>query len=391
MTVKRIADGVYYTGTVDWDRRTFDELVEIPRGTSYNSYLIRGSGASALIDTTEPSRAGELLKNLDSVGVEPDYIISQHAEQDHSGALPELIERYPDAEVLGTAPCLELLENLLDFRGDMRAIKDGEKLSLGDKTLEFRVTPWVHWPDTMVTYLEEEGILFSCDFFGSHLATSELMEERPGEILREARRYYAHIMMPFPQMVRSNLRKISDLDISIIAPSHGPLIMEPGMIMDAYSHWSSGGSGKTVILHVTMHGSTEIMVSRLTEALMEHDVSVRPLNVASADSGELLTELVDASFLVIASPTVLTGPHPKIAAALYITGAMRPPIKYAAVVGSYGWGTRIESEVKGILSRLNLEYLDPVLVKGLPGDEDLEGLDELALKISELGGEYFGK
>jgi len=148
-----------------------------------NSYIIRGSGATALIDTTEPSRAGELLKNIDTLGVEPDYIISQHAEQDHSGALLELTGRYPDAEVLGTASCLELLENLLDFRGNMRAIEDGERLSLGDKTLKFRVTPWVHWPDTMVTYLEEERILFSCDFFGSHLATSELMEERPWKIM----------------------------------------------------------------------------------------------------------------------------------------------------------------------------------------------------------------
>jgi len=389
MKARRIADGVYYTGVIDWDRRTFDELVALPRGTSYNSYIVSGSSATALIDSAEPSKSSEFLGIIGEMETDIDYIISQHAEQDHSGTIPALLDIYPDAEVLGTPACIELLRELLRIDGNFRAIEDGETLSLGDRTLRFIVTPWVHWPDTMVTYLEEDGILFTCDFFGSHLATSDIMGV-PDGFLREARRYYAHIMMPFSQMVTSNLRKISSLDISLIAPSHGPLVPTPDLIIDAYRRWTSGGS-KTVIAYTTMHGSTAIMVERLTEKLMELGVSVRPINVAESDTGEFLTELVDASFLVVASPTVLTRPHPAVASALYLVNALRPPVKHVALMGSYGWGTLIESEVKGLLSNLNVEYLEPVLVKGLPREEDLQRIDELAIQIKEIGGELNGK
>lgn len=379
MTAKRIADGVYYTGTIDWDRRTFDELVTLPRGTSYNSYLISGTSATALIDTTEPSRAAELLRTLEEMDADIKYIVSQHAEQDHSGTIPELLEIYPEAEVIGTPACIELLQELLRINGNFREVKDGESISLGDRTLRFIVTPWVHWPDTMVTYLEGDGILFTCDFFGSHIATSDIMET-PDDFLREAKRYYAHIMMPFSQMVASNLRKISELEVSMMAPSHGPVISEPGLIMDAYDTWTSGGDG-VVIAYTTMHGSTRVMVERLTEKLMELDVSVRPVNVAEHDTGEFLTELVDASVLVVASPTVLTRPHPAIASVLYLVNALRPPLRHVAVMGSYGWGSLIESEVRKLLSNLNVEYLESVLVKGLPVEEDLQRVDELAMKI----------
>ena len=389
MKARRIADGVYYTGIIDWDRRTFDELVALPRGTSYNSYIVSGSSATALIDSAEPSKSSEFLGIIREMETEIHYIISQHAEQDHSGTIPELLDMYPDAEVLGTPACIELLRELLRIDGNFRAIEDGETLSLGDRTLRFIVTPWVHWPDTMVTYLEEERILFTCDFFGSHLATSDIMEVPEG-FLREAKRYYAHIMMPFSQMVTSNLRKISDLDISLIAPSHGPLVSIPDLIIDAYTKWTSGGS-KTVIAYTTMHRSTEIMVERLTEKLMELDVSVRPINVAESDTGEFLTELVDALVLVVASPTVLTRPHPAVASALYLVNALRPPLKHIALMGSYGWGTLIESEVKGLLSNLNVKYIEPVLVKGLPREEDLQRIDELAIQIKEIGGELNGK
>ncbi len=384
MVLRELYDGIYSIRTIDWDKRKFDELFQTPRGTSYNSYFIDGGEKKALIDSTDPSRTSELLEDLDEIGVGLDYVISQHAEQDHAGAIPDLLEKYPNATVLGTLACGELLENLLRVPSkSFRSVKDKETLSLGKHQLKFVLTPWVHWPDTMVSYLETGKILFSCDFFGSHIATSKLSIEDKEELLPEAKRYYAHIMMPFASMVRKNLEKIREFEIAMIAPSHGPIISEPSLIIDAYDKWSNGGSHKVLIPYVSMHGSTKMMVEHLTDSLMKLGVEVCPFNLSGADMGDFVVELVDTSIMVVASPTVLTRAHPLVASALYLVNTLRPPIGYVGLIGSYGWGTRIELEIKDLLSNLNIQYLESILVKGLPGGSDFQRLDELAKKIHD--------
>ncbi len=382
MAIKKIANDIYTIQTFDWDRQSFDNILKTPKGTTYNSFLIMDE-KNILIDSTEPSKAKELLENLKSLDIKIDYIISQHAEQDHSGAIPTLLKEYPNAKIIGTKPAKELLENLLGIPQEkILTIEDGESLKTGQHQLKFIVTPWVHWPDTMVTYLSPEGILFSCDFFGSHLATTKTISE-PEDIKEEAKRYYAHIMMPFAQMIQKNLDKLKDLKIEMIAPSHGPIIEKPEVIVDFYERWSTETSRKVVIAYVSMHGSTKLMVEHLTKTLLDLNVNLRVLNLANTDSSEIIMELVDSAALIIASPTVLTRPHPLVASTLYLVNMLKPPIKYFALIGSYGWGTLIEKETKKLLSTINVEFLDPVLVKGQPLREDFERLDKLAHEIKE--------
>ncbi|MDD3217059.1 MAG: FprA family A-type flavoprotein, partial [Methanoculleus sp.] len=225
MTPREIVPGVFAVGAIDWDRRIFDELIPTPDGTSYNSYLLRGSEKTALIDTVDPSKFADLTANLDRLGVDKiDYIIANHAEQDHSGSIPAMLGRYPGAKVVTNQKCRDFLVDLLQIPQDrVIVISDGDTLTLGDRTLEFIFAPWVHWPETMLTYLPEDRILFSCDLFGSHYATSSLYVPDEGAIYESAKRYYAEIMMPFRSSIKAHLAKLAAREIAVIAPSHGPV------------------------------------------------------------------------------------------------------------------------------------------------------------------------
>ncbi len=384
MSFREIRPGVYYVGVRDWDRRLFDELIPLPDGTSYNSYLIRGSEKTALIDTVDPTKGDELLSNLRRLGVdEIDYVVSNHAEQDHSGALPEVLERYPEAKVVTNARCGELLRELLLISEDrFLTVGDGETLPLGGKTLEFILAPWVHWPETMLTYLREDRVLFPCDLFGSHLATSELYAVDEARVYEAAKRYYAEIMMPFRNLIKRHLERIGALEIDLIAPSHGPLHDRPDFILEAYRDWVSDEvKNEVVIAYVSMHGSTRRMVEHLVKALMERGVAVKPFNLTVTDLGDLAMALVDASTLVLASPTVLSGLHPSAVYAAYLVNALRPKLRFVSVIGSYGWGGRMLEQIKGLLSSLKVELLDPVIVRGRPKEDDLRALEELGNEI----------
>ena len=383
MVVREILDGIFSVGAVHWDRRLFDELIPLPDGTSYNAYVVRGRDRTALIDTVDPSKKEELLKNLDELGLKIDYIISHHAEQDHSGAIPDVLEKYPEAKVVTNEKCKDMLISLLDIdESKFKVIKDGETLSLGGRTLKFLLTPWVHWPETMITYLQEDKILFTCDLFGSHLATSSLFADE--SVLEPAKRYYAEIMMPFRNNIKRHMEMISQLDIMMIAPSHGPIYKEPEIIMNAYREWISDKVKMEVVLpYVSMHGSTEKMVSFFIDSLIKYNVTVKPFNLSKSDIGELAMALVDAGAVVIGSPTVLTGLHPLALYAAYLVNILRPKTKIISLIGSYGWGGRSIEQLKDILTNLKAEFLEPVLVKGLPREKDFEALDRLAKDIAE--------
>jgi len=379
--MREIKKDVYYVGAVDWDRRLFDELIPLPDGTSYNAYLIKGSEKTALIDTVDPPMEDVLIDNLKDVKI--DYIIAHHGEQDHSGALPRILGKYPDAKIVTNPKCKTMLIDLLHIPDDkFITVNDGEILSLGDKTLEFIYAPWVHWPETMLTYLKEDKILFTCDFLGSHLATSDLFVTDESRVYEAAKRYYAEIMMPFRTTIRKNLEKIKDLEIDIIAPSHGPLYDNPEFILNAYRDWSSDEvKNEVVIPYISMHGSTKEMIDYFVDALIDRGITVKPFNLTKTDIGELAMALVDTATIVVGSPTVLVGPHPNVVYAVYLANALRPKVKFASIIGSYGWGGRMVEQVAGMLTNVKIEILDPVLVKGLPKKEDFKALDRLADQI----------
>ena len=386
MKPREIREGVYWVGAIDWDRRLFDSLIPLPDGTSYNSYLVKGSEKTALIDTVDPTMRQVLLDNLDEFGIESiDYVIANHAEPDHSGSIPFILEKYPETTVLSTPRCKGLLIDRLMVPEDrITPVEDGETVSLGDRTLEFIHVPWVHWPETMATYLQEGKILFPCDFFGSHQATSDLFITDEGHTYEAAKRYYAEIMMPFRSIIQKNLEKLEDYEIDIIACSHGPLYDQPEFILEAYHDWVFHDPANIVVVpYVSMHGSTKKMVEHLVNALVERDVTVEQYDLTSADIGKLAMSLVDAATVVIGTPTVLAGPHPAAAYAAVLVNALKPKLKYISIIGSYGWGGKTVETLAGMVPNLKVDILEPVLCKGYPKDEDIHALENLADTIAE--------
>ncbi len=379
MKPRKMRDGVHWLGAVDWNRRLFDSLIPLPDGTSYNAYLVEGSEKTALIDAVDPLLLDMLQRQLAHVK-RLDYVIVQHVEQDHAGGIPWVLEKYPDAKLLCSPMAKDLVVTHLHVSEErIQTVADGETLSLGNKTLTFVHTPWVHWPETMSTYLAEDRVLFSCDFLGSHIASSALYSGTDPRVLEAAKRYYAEIMMPFRTMVRRNLKKIRELDFDLIAPSHGTIHDHPELILNAYEDWASDRvSNSVVIPYISMHGSTELMVNHLVAALAERDVRAHKFELTTTDTGKLAMALVDAATIVIGSPTVYVGAHPLVYSAAYLANTLKPKAKYAAIIGSYGWSTKVVEQITGLIPNLKVEMLGTVLCKGLPREATLAELDALA-------------
>jgi len=392
MPPRKVTGRIDWVGAVDWDRRLFDGIIPLPGGTSYNCYIVRGEEKTALIDAVDTSFEEELFTNLFKSGISSlDYIVVNHAEQDHSGSLPFILDLFPNAKVVTNGKCAELLTELLLIPGDrIMVVDDRQSLSLGGVSLQFLIMPWVHWPETMVTYCPEEKILFSCDLFGAHYATSKLFAGDDEEIRVGAKRYYAGIMMPFRTTIRNHLEVIGDLDIEIIAPSHGPLYDQPGQMIDLYKGWvSEDHSNDVVIAYVSMHGSTKKMVNKLSDELIALDLNPVLYNLTCSDPIEIATSLVSAATLVIGTPTMLFGPHPLALSAAHIVNMLRPDTKYLAIIGSYGWGGKAVETIDGMLNHIKAERIEPVYVRGQPDEQDFAAIAALAEKIAgghrELG------
>lgn len=384
MKPRNICDGVQWVGAVDWNRRLFDSLIPLPDGTSYNAYVVRGTEKTALLDTVDPAMEGALARHLE--GVERiDYVVSQHAEQDHSGSVPFVLGKYPNAVLVCTPKAKGLLiDHLCVAPERIRTVEDGESISLGGKTLRFIHTPWVHWPETMSTHLPEDRILFSCDFFGSHLATSSLFAGNDPYVMEAAKRYYAEIMMPFRKVIQGNMEKVGKVQFDMIAPSHGPVYDHPERIVSAYRDWISDAVANLVVIpYISMHGSTELMVNHLVAVLAERNVRVMKFELSTTDIGRLAMALVDAATIVIGTPTVHLGPHPSVFSVTHLANALRPKLRFAAIIGSYGWGTKAVEQISGLIPNLKVEVLGTVMCKGLPRAESFAALESLADKIRD--------
>ena len=383
MKPREIVPNVHLIGAVDWDRRLFDALIPLPDGTSYNAYFVQGSEQNALIDTVDPVHWRTLSRQLDQLPA-PDYLVIHHVEQDHSGSTPMLLERFPELTIVCNEKCRAMLiDHLHVDDARFQVVADGETLSLGDKTLTFLFTPWVHWPETMSTWLDEDRILFSCDFFGSHYATNDVFADKH-EVYDGAKRYYAEIMMPFGGQVLKNIEKVTQYPIKFIGPSHGPVYDDPVFIIEAYRDWAGGEPQNIVCLpFVSMHESTLLMVDHLTAALTDRGVAVERFDLTTLDAGELASSLVHAGTIVLGTPTVLAGPHPLAAYAAFLANALKPRTRWATVIGSYGWAGKTVETLSGMMTKLKCEFLEPVMAKGMPRDADYAALDALADTIAE--------
>jgi len=386
LAIRKINEDIYNIGAIDWDRELFDELIPLPEGTSYNSFVVFGSEKTALIDAVEPEKEEEFLRNLKELNPKGiDYIIANHAEQDHSGLIPKVLEWYPDARVVTNEKCKGFLMDLLPLKEDVfDVVEDNQTLSLGNKTLEFIIAPWVHWPETMFTYLREDKILFSGDFLGSHLALSNTFSNDDSQTYMAAKRYFAEIMMPFRPMIKKHLQRLEGYDIEMVCTVHGPVYKNPSFIMNHYQEWVSDDVKNLVLIpYVSMHGSTLKAVEFLTDELTNSGIEVLPINMTKADLGKLTIELVDAATIVLAGSTVLMGPHPQMLYTAAMINALRPKTKNISIITSYGWASQATKTLKSLMGTLQAQWLETIDYKGYPKEGDLEKIKALALQIAE--------
>ena len=386
LKIKSIKNNVFYIGSKDRHRELFDQLMPLAEGTTYNSYLVKGSEKVAIIDTDYPKKLDEykarLLENkIDKV----DYIISNHAEQDHSGAIPMLLEMFPEAIVVTNAKVKENVMNMLHVSEDkFKVINDGDELSLGDKTFQFIFAPFVHWPDTMFSYLKEDKMLFTCDFLGAHYTKNELFADYTDDLKVAVKKYFAEIIMPFRSFAKKYTERVKAMDVELILPSHGPIYDKPQWVLNLYEDWTSDRlENKVVIPYVSMYESTRMMVERLADDLKKAGIEAKLFDLIHCDESELTMELVDCATVVLGSSMVLAGPHPAAVTAAYLVNAIKPKLKYYSIVGSYGWGGNLEGTIEKMFTLIKPEKLDYVVIKGQPREEDFAKIDALAEQIIE--------
>jgi flavorubredoxin len=386
MKFREIKNNIFYCGLNDRERKLFDELIPLDMGTSYNSYLIKGSEKTALIDTMYPPFEQEYIRNLDENGVEKvDYIIANHGEQDHTGILPELIKKYPEAVIVTNAVCKgNIVEMLLVPEDKIKVIKNEEELSLGDKTLKFILAPGVHWPDTMFTHAIEDNMLFTCDFLGAHYTFDELFADESKELERGAKKYYAEIMMPFRAMCKKYTAQIKEIKPDMVLPSHGPIYKNPDYILNLYTDWTSDETKNLAVFpYVSMYQSSEEMVDYAIEKLTQAGIECYKFDIVKGNLGDFAIKIVDARTIVLGCSMVLAHPHPAAMNAAYLLKLLRPKAQYASIIASYGWGGKLIEPLLETLSTLNLEFIEPVYVKGKAKEEDYKKIDILADKIIE--------
>ena len=386
MKFQEIKNNIFYCGLNDCDRRIFDELIPLEHGTSYNSFLVKGSEKTAIIDTMYPPKTKEYLKRLSENQIgKVDYIIANHGEQDHSGSIPALLEKYPNAIVLTNPKVAENIKNMLFVPEEkIRVIADGEEVSLGDKTLKFIFAPGVHWPDTMFTYAKEDNVIFTCDFLGAHYTFSDVFAPEGLELEKSAKRYYAEIMMPFRMMCKKYTKMIKEMNVDMILPSHGPVYKNPDYILDLYTDWTSDAPKNLVALpYVSMYESTKEMVDYLSEKLEAKGIKTFKFDMVEDDLGDLAMTLVDCATIVMGTSMVLAGPHPVSVNVAYIASVLRPKAKFASLIGSYGWGGKLFDLIAQILAPLKLDLIEPLQVKGKPKEDAYKKLDEMAESIFE--------
>lgn len=383
-----IAPNIHWVGIEDFHRRIFDSLVTLPYGTSYNAYLVVGKSQTALIDTTGPGFEDELLAKITSI-VSPsqlDYVIMNHAEPDHAGAIPTVLNAAPNARLVVTRKGAEIAEAFYHVPEAKRlVVKEGDTIDLGGKTLRFIEAPWLHWPETMFTFAVEDKVLFSCDFFGTHMASDKLFDDEVSEnLIPEAKRYFAEIMMPYHKMSISGLDKAIAASPQVIAPSHGPVYRNPRRILAAYEQWLKGPlAKKAIIVFASMWDNTRRMAKAITDAISTEGVEAVPYDLTSADISHIARDLVDTSAVILGSPTLLGGLHPLAANALFLVKALRPRVKLAAFFGSYGWGGGAARQAKEMLEPAGFEILEVLDVKGAPTDQDLEAARGLGKKMAQ--------
>ena len=376
MKTEEIKPGIYWVGVIDWDVRNFHGYLT-QKGTTYNAYLIIDDKIT-LIDTVKPNLADKLISRIKQI-IDPskiDYIVSNHVEMDHSGAIPHIMEYAPNATIITCPNGDKGLKAHYKKDWNFKIVKTGDKVSLGKRSLEFVLTPMVHWPDNMVAYMPEEKILFSNDSLGQHYASSERFDDEcPIDIvLEEAKKYYANIVLPYGKQVQKELDAAATLDIQMIAPSHGVIWRSHiDKILPLYQKWCKNETVKrAVIVYDTMWKSTEIMANAVQEVFEEKGFVTTMRNLQFNHISDIMTELIDAEYICVGSPTLNSTMMPSVAGFLTYMSGLAPKGRKAISFGSYGWGGKTLAEINAFFEKSGFDIVASEKIKYIPGKEELE-------------------
>ncbi|MFW6110503.1 MAG: FprA family A-type flavoprotein [Thermoproteota archaeon] len=381
MSSVKVLEDVFWVGAVDWNIRHFHGFTySTHQGTTYNSYLIRDE-KTVLVDTVYDPFTEELVENIQEV-VDPssiDYVIANHVETDHSGAISEILKLASNAKVVGTERCKQGLQKHYFGDWDFQVVKTGDEISLGDRDLKFVEAPMLHWPDSMFTYIPQDNLLMPNDAFGQHWATSQRFDDQVNEtmLMDKSAKYYANILWPFSRLVVRKIKEIMEwgLPIDMIAPSHGLIWREnPEKIVEAYLRWGKGeAKEKILVVYDTMWGSTEKMAKAMVQGIIDEGVEAELWRLPFSDTGDILKELLEAKGILIGSSTINNGILPEVAPFLTDLQGLRPRNKLGAAFGSYGWGGGAVKTIEGTMEKAGIEKtLSSLEIKWAPNTEELQ-------------------
>lgn len=397
---RKMADGVYWVGVMDWDIRNYHGYTL--GGTTYNVYLVFGEDKVALIDNSYPGTGGQLWGRIhdafEKEGKEPkiDVIIQNHVEKDHSGTLVEVCRKFPDAEIYCTEKAVTGLKNhypqLKDI--EMNTVKTGDSITIGGRTLAFVEAPMIHWPDSMFTLLVEDGILFSNDAFGQHLCLTQRYDhEIPENVLMDAsQKFFANLVTPLSPLVMRKFAEVTELGlldkIKEIAPSHGQIITDPMKMIGAYTDWATGKcKNKITIVYDTMHYSTQKMAHAMAEGAMGQDVEVVMYFLTQDERSEIVKDILDSKAVFLGSPTIYNGPYPSLGDLIYYLAGLsfnRTGFNRLAVAfGSKGWGGGATRKLSQELNQCGFEVVDTLDADFIPPEEVLDKCYEIGKSVAE--------
>lgn len=376
MKAVEVKKGIYWVGGIDWGVRNFHGYLT-EKGSTYNAYLVIDEKIT-LIDTVKGYLADEMIQRISSV-IDPakiDYVVCNHVEMDHSGAMPKIMEIAKNAIVITCPNGDKGLKAHYKKDWNCKIVKSGDSISLGERSLNFVLTPMVHWPDNMVAYMPEDKILFSNDAFGQHLASSERFDdEYPLDLIMEqAAKYYANIVMPYGMQVNKALQESKPLDIEMIAPSHGIIWRtHAAKIVQQYTDWvANAPSKKAVIIYDTMWNSTETIAYTLQDSFEEKGYKTVMMNLQNNHISDVITEVLSSEYICVGSPTLNNNIMPNVAAFLVYLKGLTPKKRKAIAFGSYGWSGQSVAQVEEYLKECSFEVIDTVKLQYIPEIKDLE-------------------
>ncbi len=381
-----IKKGIFWVGALDWDERDFHNFVTV-RGLTYNSYLIVDEKVT-LVDTVKHKFVGEAVERISKL-VDPseiDYVIVNHIEPDHSSGLPDIMRKAENAVVVCSKRGKDGLCKYYDCNWEFQVVKGGDEISIGERTLSFIDMTMLHWPDSMATYVKEDRILFSNDAFGQHIASEERFDVEIGvdEAIRWAKLYYANILMPLASLIRKKLDELKDVEVEMIAPSHGVIWKNPKAIVEAYSKWANfEAENKVVIVYDTMWHSTEKIARAIADGVKSGGAEARVFHVRKDYWTDIVTEILDAKAVAVGAPTIHNSLFPTMAGFLAYLKGLKPQNKKALAFGSYGWNGVAVKEIMKVFEDLKFETLEPLMVKFKPSKEELEKAFEMGAKLAE--------